>query len=101
MEAFAEVKHIPDTEKRKAFFKFVNRSLSRAGLANMMHLAKKKVRQVSVNDFDRDPWMLNVENGTLDLRTGELQPHKPEDLLSKLIRLRYNPRAECPQFMAF
>jgi P4 family phage/plasmid primase-like protien len=101
LEAYAEAKHIADFDTRKAFLKFVNNSLSRASLANMMHLAKKKVRQVSVNDFDRDPWALNVENGTVDLRTGELRPHRPEDLLSKLIRLRYDARAQCPRFMAF
>jgi putative DNA primase/helicase len=101
LEAYAEAKHITDADKRQAFLRFVNRSLSRASLANMMHLAKKKVRQVSANDFDQDPWTLNVENGSLDLRTGVLRPHRPEDLLSKLIRLQYDPRAECPRFMAF
>jgi P4 family phage/plasmid primase-like protien len=101
LEAFGEAKHISDPLKRKAFLKFVDSSLSRAALANMMHLAKKKVRQVSANDFDRDPWTLNVENGTVDLRTGALRPHRPEELLSKRIRIRYDPQAECPQFMAF
>ena len=101
LEAFDEAKHITDGEKRKAFLGFVNRSLSRAALANMIHLAKKKVRQASVNDFDGDPWTLNLENGTVDLRTGALRPHRPQDLLSKLIRFRYEDRAACPQFMAF
>jgi putative DNA primase/helicase len=101
LEAFGEAKHITDAEKRKAFLRFVNGSLSRAALANMMHLAKKKVRQVSANDFDRDPWTLNTENGTVDLRSGALRAHRPEDLLSRLIRLRYDPHAGCPQFMAF
>ncbi|HEY7339186.1 MAG TPA: phage/plasmid primase, P4 family [Bryobacteraceae bacterium] len=101
LDAYAEVKQITDTDKRKAFLRFVNNSLSRAGLANMIHLTKKKIRQVSANDLDRGPWALNVENGTLDLRTGELRPHRPEDLLSKFIPLRYDPRAECPRFMAF
>lgn len=101
LEAFGEAKHITDADKRKAFLRFVNGSLSRAALANMMHLAKKKVRQVSANDFDRDPWALNTENGTVDLRTGALRPHRPDDLLSRLIRLRYDSRAACPQFMAF
>jgi len=73
----------------------------RGALANMMHLAKKKVRQVNANDFDRDPWTLNTENGMVDLRTGALRPHRPEELLSRLIRIRYDPHAECPQFMAF
>jgi putative DNA primase/helicase len=101
LEAFAETKHITDGEKRKAFLKFVNSSLSRAALANMMHLAKKKVRRASASDFDQDPWTLNTESGTVDLRSGRLRPHRPEDLLSKMIPLRYDRHAECPQFMAF
>lgn len=101
LDAFAEAKHITDGEKRKAFLRFVNRSLSRAALASMIHLAKKKVRQASASDFDQDPWTLNTESGTVDLRTGTLRPHRPEDLLSKMIPLRYDQHAECPQFMAF
>ena len=66
-----------------------------------MHLAKKKVRQVSANDFDRDPWTLNTEKGTVDLRTGALRPHRSVEFLSRMIRIRYDPYAECPQFMAF
>src|ERR1700719_2000670 len=45
--------------------------------------------------------MLNTENGTVDLRSGRLRPHRPEDLLSKMIPFRYDRHAECPQFMAF
>jgi putative DNA primase/helicase len=101
LEAFAEAAHITDGEKRKAFLRFVNRSLSRAALANLMHLAKKKVRQASATDFDLDPWTLNTENGTVDLRTGVLRPTVPKTLLSKMIPFRYDQRAECPQFMAF
>jgi P4 family phage/plasmid primase-like protien len=101
LEAFAEAKHITDGERRKAYLRFVNKSLSRAALASMIHLTKKKVRQASASDFDQDPWTLNMENGTVDLRTGTLRPHRPEDLLSKMIPLRYDQHAECPQFMAF
>ena len=66
-----------------------------SGKLEMMHLTKKKVRQASASDFDQDPWMLNTENGTVDLRTGTLRPHRPEDLLSKMIPLRYDQYAEC------
>jgi len=100
-EAFADAKHITDSEKRAAFLRFVNRSLSRTALTNMIHLAKKKVRQVSANDFDRDPWLLNVANGTVDLRTGVLRPHNADDLLSKRIPIRYDRNADCPIFMNF
>ena len=42
-------------------------------------------------DFDRDPWLFNVRNGILDLRTGKLRPPDRGNLISKagiLERLR-------------
>ncbi|HTU48834.1 MAG TPA: phage/plasmid primase, P4 family [Bryobacteraceae bacterium] len=101
LAAFPEAKHITDADRRKTFLKFINNSLSRTSLANMIHLAKKKVRAVSAIDFDRDPWLLNTQNCTVDLRTGASRPHNPDDLLTRLIPLRYDPRAGCPQFMNF
>jgi putative DNA primase/helicase len=99
--AFAEAGTIQDEKKRSAFLAFLNRSLSRNMLANMIHLAKKKVRVIGATELDCDPWSLNVQNGTLDLRTGHLRPHQREDLLSKLIPLDYESAAPCPLFMAF
>jgi putative DNA primase/helicase len=56
---------------------------------------------VRVNSLDADPWLLNVQNGTVDLRTGELRPHNRADLITKLAPTRYDPAAECPRFVAF
>ncbi len=47
-------------------------------------------------DLDRDPFALNVLNGTIDLRTGQLRPHRREDLLTKLAPVAYDPDATCP-----
>ncbi len=45
--------------------------------------------------------MLNVANGTLDLKTRQLRPHRPEDLLTKLAPVRFDPEAVCPRWLAF
>jgi putative DNA primase/helicase len=39
--------------------------------------------------FDRNPWLFNVANGTLDLQTGKLRPHLPEDLLTRLSPIHF------------
>src|SRR6266446_10724967 len=52
-------------------------------------------------DFDRDPFVINCQNGTLNLRTGELRPHNPADMLSKIVPVAYNPAATCPSWLAF
>src|SRR2546425_1193726 len=51
--------------------------------------------------FDRDPWLLNVQTGTVDLRSGELHPHRREDLLTKLAPVVHDPVARCPRWERF
>jgi putative DNA primase/helicase len=52
-------------------------------------------------DFDRDPDLINVLNGTLNLRTGDLLPHNPANLITKLADVEYHPDAVCPRFEDF
>lgn len=51
--------------------------------------------------FDQDPWLLNVANGTVDLRTGRLRPHRKEDLCTKIAPTVYDENAQCPLFDRF
>lgn len=55
--------------------------------------------QVSYEVFDTNPWLLNVKNGTVDLRTGELRPHNPADMLMKQSPYNYVPDAQCPKWL--
>jgi putative DNA primase/helicase len=43
-----------------------------------------------VDDLDINPWLLNVENGTVNLKTGELLPHRKEDMITKHAKVRYD-----------
>ena len=47
----------------------------------------------TVRELDADPYLINVANGTLDLRTGELKPHDPRDRITKVTRAAYDPDA--------
>jgi len=51
---------------------------------------------VTVGQMDADPWALNVANGVVDLRTGELRPHDPGELHTKLVPIQYDGAAEAP-----
>lgn len=60
-------------------------------------LAKCDARLVvSSSALDRDPWKLNVLNGTLDLRTGQLTTHNRSDLITKIAPVTYRPNATHP-----
>jgi putative DNA primase/helicase len=51
--------------------------------------------------FDRDPWLLNCQNGTLDLKVGRLRPHSREDYITKILPLDYDEKAGCPLWLNF
>jgi putative DNA primase/helicase len=54
------------------------------------------------DDFDINPMHLNVNNGVVDLRTGELLPHDRTFMCSKISKnINYDPDADCPEFKRF
>lgn len=62
-------------------------------LSAMLKLASADV-PISVDELDANPWLLNCPNGSLDLRTGELRPHRREDNLTKLCPTNFNHEAD-------
>lgn len=54
----------------------------------------------AVEEFDDHPWMLGVENGVVDLRTGVLGPHDPALLLTNHATAPYELGAEAPEWRA-
>lgn len=56
---------------------------------------------VRSDDLDKNPWLLACLNGTVDLRTGELRPHRREDLITQLSPFEYDPSATCPEWDGF
>jgi len=83
-----------DPEEREALAKWALRSESRDRIRAMLDLAASEPGiPVHPEDFDRDPDVLNLLNGTLALRTQQLRPHRREDLLTKLSPVEWNPDA--------
>jgi putative DNA primase/helicase len=71
-------------------------------IAGLIELAKSEPGIPIIQDqLDADPWLLNVENGTLDLRTGVLREHRSKDLITKLAPVTYDAKATCPRWESF
>jgi putative DNA primase/helicase len=81
-----------DEEKKRAV-KHAHYTEQRQGLTNMVALAQSKCAILPA-ELDADPWALNVKNGTLDLRTGELREHRRQDLITKQIPIDFDPAAK-------
>src|SRR5439155_19770419 len=93
---------VDNFEGREKLLKHALRSEQAARLQGMVTLAQSEPGIPVIPDqLDADPWALNVLNGTLDLRTGELRPHRREDLITKLAPVVYAHEARCPLFLAF
>lgn len=74
----------------------------RARLEAMIALAQSELPIAThSDDFDKNDWLLNVNNGTIDLRTGRLQPHRREDYITKIAPVHFDPHATCPTWIAF
>lgn len=54
-----------------------------------------------LDDFDKDPWLLNLANGTLDLKTNTLHPHNASLLVTQQAECSYEQAATAPQFDTF
>ena len=52
-------------------------------------------------DYDCDPFLLTVGNGTLDLRTGELREFRPTDFITRATHVPYSESAQCPRWLQF
>lgn len=99
---YGEAEKAPDSEVRKALADHARRSESASKLRAMVDLAASEAFiPVRVAALDADPWKLNCQNGTIDLHTGELLPHRREDLLTKLAPVAFDPAAECPRWLQF
>ena len=51
--------------------------------------------------FDKDKYLLNLQNGVLDLRTGDLMSHDPDLLLSKVCNASFAPGTRCERWESF
>lgn len=90
---------------KKAADKFLSwaiKSQNQRPLEAMLGLARSDASVAVTHErLDADPWLLNVENGTVDLRTGKLRPHDRRDLCTKLAPVVYDPNAKCPTWDSF
>lgn len=93
-----------ETKKKEAaqVVKFSKQSEFKSRITAMIDLAQNLPGvPITTDQLDHSPWLITVNNGTLDLKTGKLQEHRREDLITKLTPVDYDPKAECPQWLGF
>jgi putative DNA primase/helicase len=93
---------IVDKDAHRTAVNLARRGESAAGVAGMLTLAGTEPGiAVTPDALDADPWLLNCENGTLDLRDGQLHPFDPARMLTKITGAAYEPDAAGAEFDKF
>jgi putative DNA primase/helicase len=65
--------------------------------------AAQYIKELNIrsDDFDPNPWLVNVKNGTIDILNGEFREHKQEEMITKIANVEYDPKADCPLWKKF
>ena len=99
-QIYREAAEASDPEERTKLAKWAIASESRQRITAMIELAAPMCL-ASPDDFDADDWLLNCQNGVLNLKTLEFVPHDPQQRLTKIAPVAYDPKADCPNWKAF
>jgi putative DNA primase/helicase len=98
---FREAARLEGEEREKAV-RWALQSQSERGLRAMLSVAAtEQVIALRADQLDRNPWLISCTNGTLDLRTSELRPHRAADLITLRTDVSFERGAACPRWRAF
>lgn len=101
-QLYHEAAHLADQDMRDTLLKHAAKSEQASRVRAMLDLAATEPEiSMLAESFDTDPTVLNVENGTLDLKSGALKSHRREDHLTKIARVEYDADAKAPRWKRF
>ncbi len=90
------------TSEGRSLYAWSLESQKRAKRQAMAALSRSELGvAVSHEKLDANAWLLNVKNGVLDLRSGDLSPHRPTDLITRVADVRFDKKAKAVSWMKF
>ena len=94
---YTEADMLPEGERRKALIQHALKSENGNRIRSMIAIASgKKDLAIKPDDWDANPWLLNCQNGTIDLRKGKLQPFRKQDFITRICDTEYNEKCPTP-----
>lgn len=99
---FKEAATLQDAKERDDLWKWGILSEKHSNITAMVRSAQSEPGiTIPYEQLNQDTWLLNVRNGIIDLRTGDLLPHERSHFLTRLIDIDYDPHAQCELWLAF
>lgn len=91
---------LPETDAEDRRFK--RNSLSAVGLSSAVRVAEADpLVTIHATQLDAHPHLLNVRNGVVDLRTGRIEQHQPDLLMSRICPAAADLQASHPAWDQF
>lgn len=81
--------------KIKGLIKWGLESTNEDRIKKVLNLSRSDV-SITQKYLDKNPELINLKNGTYNLRTFELQEFSRGDILTKMSNIEYDPDATCP-----
>lgn len=92
----------PEDKRIKLFLEWLRNSRNTGRKDNMIKETQTAYSIAALPEmFDSDQWLINVNNGTIDLRTGKLREHKRQDMITRICPVDYDENAKAPVFENF
>jgi P4 family phage/plasmid primase-like protien len=89
-------------ELRNTLLKWGHKSESNNAITGAINQARALPKvQIRASEFDANIYLLNLANGTLDLKTGDFKAHDKNDFLTKIANVSYDPTVKHPIWTTF
>jgi putative DNA primase/helicase len=91
-----------DYETQKKVLSWSKASLSNKGLESLLAIAQTDdAIRITENELDKDLYLLNLKNGTYDLRNMTFREHQRNDLITKVASVSYDSTAYSSKWLEF
>lgn len=97
---YKEASELHDDTRRQELFKWAKTSEKSNVFLNSIHRAEAML-PISQRQLNTDHFLLNCQNGILDLRTGQLLNPERRYLMTMNTHVSYDAQARCPTWIAF
>ena len=99
---YAEASREPDDDQRMRIARWAKATEHVSRREALLRLARSEDGvPLAVDQLDTHGMFLNLQNGTLDLRTAKLRAHSWSDLITKICPVAYEEDVTCPAWERF
>ena len=91
---------VSEEDAKKNLQKHIKYSRGSNGKTNMLK-ESQHLLPITPSEFDKDKFLINVQNGYIDLKNGSLNPHDREKFFTRISNVEFTDKSQCDQWEDF